>query len=849
MKASAFAPGIFLLCLIAWIPGCGGGTSTAPALTITWETPAPISYGTALTTSQLAATANVPGQFAYSPGIGTILDAGSQTLSATFTPQDSSRYGATSASVTLLVNQATPVLTWAAPSAIVYGTPLTATHLNAVANTTGTFIYSPAAGTILNAGAQTLKATFAPTDAKNFTGASGQTTLQVNQATPVLTWTASPAIVYGTPLTATQLNAAANTTGTFTYSPAAGTVLEAGTQTLKATFAPADAKNYTDASAQTTLLVNQATPVLTWSAPLAIVYGTPLTATQLNAAANTTGTFTYSPTPGTVLEAGTQTLKATFAPADAKNYTDASAQTTLLVNLATPVLTWSAPTAIVYSTPLSAIQLNAVANITGTFSYSPAAGTVLNAGTQTLKATFAPKDNKNYTDASAQTTLQVSKGTPALHWATPFPIAINMPLAAGQLSVTATYSVTGAAIAGRYAFTPPAGTSFPSAGAQQISTIFTPQDSKNYTQSSGQINIDVLPVGIVAWGDSMTVGGYQAVSYASLLATVMVFPVLNAGLSHQTSTQIGVREGGVATQVTITGGAIPPTGDVGIQFPEGFEPVNIHGPPHGLPATVAGVRGVVAMADQNLIFTRSEAGPAVPAPAPLPFLVDTPYAQFVPIFWEGRNNTDSPSVVLSDLQAQVNKVPADKDYVVLAIPNTESPGERIGGGKYSLLLSLNNQLANAFGSHFLDIRPLLKNAYDPTSVIDVSDISQDAIPTSLRPILGSGTLATAIGPSDTTISVNLTDSSPRLGFVLTIDSGSNAENVYIVAVTGSVASVLRGIAGTVTAHGAGVPVALVDPVHFTTAGNQIIANAVAAYLSHDALSNSNRAHPKNARIR
>ncbi|MDR3557558.1 MAG: glycosyl hydrolase family 18 protein, partial [Syntrophobacteraceae bacterium] len=58
----------------------------------------------------------------------------------------------------------TPTVTWATPASINYGTPLSATQLNATANVSGTFTYSPAAGAILPVGSnQTLTVTFKPT--------------------------------------------------------------------------------------------------------------------------------------------------------------------------------------------------------------------------------------------------------------------------------------------------------------------------------------------------------------------------------------------------------------------------------------------------------------------------------------------------------------------------------------------------------------------------------------------------------------------------------------------------------------------------------------------------------------
>lgn len=61
--------------------------------------------------------------------------------------------------LTLSVNKATPVNTWATPAAITYGTTLSGGQLNATGSTPGTFVYNPAAGTIPAVGADTLSVT------------------------------------------------------------------------------------------------------------------------------------------------------------------------------------------------------------------------------------------------------------------------------------------------------------------------------------------------------------------------------------------------------------------------------------------------------------------------------------------------------------------------------------------------------------------------------------------------------------------------------------------------------------------------------------------------------------------
>ena len=127
------------------------------------------------------------------------------------------------------------------------------------------------------------------------------------------------------------------------------------------------------------------------------------------------GSFTYSPAAGTVLGAGTDTLSLTFTPTDTADYNTATATASIIVVPATPTVTWSTPASISYGTALTGSQLDAQASVPGAFAYSPAAGTVLSAGPQTLSITFAPDDSTDYATATATTTLNVSKATPTVH--------------------------------------------------------------------------------------------------------------------------------------------------------------------------------------------------------------------------------------------------------------------------------------------------------------------------------------------------------------------------------------------------------------------------------------------------
>ncbi|MCL5097829.1 MAG: Ig-like domain-containing protein [Candidatus Omnitrophica bacterium] len=68
-------------------------------------------------------------------------------------------------------------------------------------------------------------------------------------------------------------------------------------------------------------VVGPVDPVIAWSNPADIVYGTRLDSVQLNATADVPGILTYDPPAGTMLQAGNaQALSAVFTPTDTNNY-------------------------------------------------------------------------------------------------------------------------------------------------------------------------------------------------------------------------------------------------------------------------------------------------------------------------------------------------------------------------------------------------------------------------------------------------------------------------------------------------------------------------------------------------
>jgi hypothetical protein len=105
-----------------YLAGSATQFTTAEPLSssVSWTAPAPITYGTTLS-GVLNATAGVPGTFVYKDGSITVkaskvLEAGSYTLSCTFTPTLKTDYTTVTTTVPLLVKQAASSITITSPS-------------------------------------------------------------------------------------------------------------------------------------------------------------------------------------------------------------------------------------------------------------------------------------------------------------------------------------------------------------------------------------------------------------------------------------------------------------------------------------------------------------------------------------------------------------------------------------------------------------------------------------------------------------------------------------------------------------------------------------------------------------
>ena len=237
---------------------------------------------------------------------------------------------------------------------------------------------SSGSGTLAIGGVCALTATYTPTsysttsDAITFNGnlsnaalstpPSVNLTLTGPATTPTSTTTlgafspASP--IFGQPVTlsATVTGAALTPTGSVVFTVGSSTSsatlvngtastvvngLSAGSHSVSAAYTSSN--GYTSSTSTTaTLVVGKATPVVTWPTPAAITYGATLSAMQLDASASIGGTLTYSPSAGTVLGAGIQTLSVLFTPTATADYQSVTQTVQLTVNKAASSVALSA---------------------------------------------------------------------------------------------------------------------------------------------------------------------------------------------------------------------------------------------------------------------------------------------------------------------------------------------------------------------------------------------------------------------------------------------------------------------------------------------------------------------------
>ncbi len=259
------------------------------------------------------------------------------------------------------------------------------------------------------------------------------------------------------------------------------------------------------------LTVNKATPTITWNNPADITYGTALGATQLNATASVGGSFAYTPTSGTILNAGNaQTLHVDFTPTDTANYKNASKDVSInvLQKTLTPNITASNK---VYDGNTSATVL------TRTFG----AGEVVGSDVVTLTGGTATFDTKNVGTGKTVTATGLSlSGTTAGNY------VLSSTSAATTADITA-LAITGSITAGSKIYN---GTTAAAILTRTLTGVIAP-DTVHYTGGTADFNNKNVGTGktVTATGLSLSgadSGNYTVNSTATTTADITARPLV-----------------------------------------------------------------------------------------------------------------------------------------------------------------------------------------------------------------------------------------------------------------------------------------------------------------------------------
>jgi len=355
------------------------------------------------------------------------VNAGTATASYTFAG-DANHTGSTD-SKTFTINKATPTATLAVSNSpqTYNGSPKAATVSVATSSVPGATanILTGGVATQTNAGTYAVTADFVPTDTTNYNTLTGLSAgnLVIEKATPTATLAVSnsPQTYNGSPKAATVSVATSSVPGTVANTLTGGmtTKTNAGTYAVTADFVPTDTANYNTLTGLSagTFVIEKATPTATLAVNNSpqTYNGSPKAATVSVSTSSVPGAAANILTGGAAAQsnAGTYAVAADFVPTDTTNYNSLTGLSagTFVIEKATPLITWANPADITYGVALSAAQLNASASVPGTFIYTPAVGTVLNAGpNQILSVAFAPTDTTNYNHATKAVTINVNYG-------------------------------------------------------------------------------------------------------------------------------------------------------------------------------------------------------------------------------------------------------------------------------------------------------------------------------------------------------------------------------------------------------------------------------------------------------
>jgi sugar lactone lactonase YvrE len=458
-----------------------GGTATLAqaSQTITFTPPSsPVTYGVApislsasassglaVTFSVISGPGTVSGSTLTVTGVGTIVVAANQAGNANYT-------AATQVTQSIVVNQASPTITFTVPNHTYGDAPFTVT---ATSNSSGAITYSVVSGpatisgsTVTLTGAGTVVPQASQVAAGNYAAKTQTAMFTVAGNAPTINFTV-PNHTYGdAPFT---VSATSNSSGAITYSVVSGpatisgstvTLTGAGSVVLQASQVAAG--NYAAGTQTATVTVAKESQTITFSAPASPVnYGVAPISLSASASSGLAVAFNVVSGPGTISGStltitGAGTVVVAANQAGNTNYAAATQVTqTITVNQASQTISFTAPTSpVTYGvSPITLVATggasgNAVAFsvVSGPATVSGSTLTITGAGTVVVAANQT--GNTNYAAATQVTqTITVNQASQTISFTAPAsPVTYGVSPITLSASSTSGLAVTFSVVSG-----------------------------------------------------------------------------------------------------------------------------------------------------------------------------------------------------------------------------------------------------------------------------------------------------------------------------------------------------------------------------------------------------------------
>lgn len=271
---------------------------------------------------------------------------------------------------------------------------------------------------------------------------------------------------------------------------------------------------------------------------------------------------------------------------------------------------------------------------------------------------------------------------------------------------------------------------------------------------------------IVGIGDSLT-EGVSGANYRTPLAALTNRTVINQGVGGQWTRQIGLRAGGSATMVTISGNtivagantithfdgvavasmaALIAVGTVGALQTGQFLSTAASNATRTQKAWVGSVLGTVTRTSsggppstsETYTFT-PDAGQVLPAYCPnrTALIPINDYFDATAIIWTGTNSLRDPTQTKADIAGIVAQLRHERFVVIPPINRDSGASMYVGGTDWVFMHDLENELAALYPRNFLNIRRMLidrglTDAGMTADAQDTTNIANDVIPYNLR---------------------------------------------------------------------------------------------------------------------